>query len=169
MKNTTFAAAAALSLLAAGLAVSSIKTPGGVLGDAAAAPGDIDAPPQIAALLHRACYDCHSNRTRWPWYGRVAPVSWLVARDVAHGRRELNFSEWRTYYPQTRMRKLQWMERVVSERVMPPWDYRLMHRQARLSDAEQVALTQWIQSAIAEAQQSRAGGGAVAAGSSRSR
>lgn len=70
--------------------------------------------------------------------------------DVALGRRELNFSEWQTYYPQTRMRKLQWMARAVSEGAMPPWDYRLMHPQARLSGAERAALEQWIESEIAD-------------------
>ena len=111
--------------------------------------GDIAAPAQIEALLTRACYDCHSNQTRWPWYGRVAPVSWLVARDVALGRKELNFSEWRSYYPRTRRRKLQWMGRVLRERAMPPWSYRLMHPGARLTGAERAMLERWIEAAIA--------------------
>ena len=110
--------------------------------------GDMAAPAQIQALLTRACYDCHSNRTRWPWYSRIAPVSWLVARDVALGRKELNFSEWGTYYPQTRRRKLQWMGRALRERSMPPWDYRLMHPGARLTGAERALLDRWIESAI---------------------
>ena len=110
--------------------------------------GDIAAPAQIKALLTRACYDCHSNQTRWPWYSGVAPVSWLVARDVALGRKELNFSEWGSYYPQTRMRKLQWMGRVLRERAMPPWAYRLMHPGARLTDAERATLDRWIESEI---------------------
>ena len=110
--------------------------------------GDIAAPAQIQALLTRACYDCHSNQTRWPWYSRVAPVSWLVARDVALGRKELNFSEWSSYYPQTRRRKLQWMGRALRERAMPPWDYRLMHPGARLTGAERALLDRWIESAI---------------------
>jgi hypothetical protein len=110
--------------------------------------GDIGAPPQIEALLARACYDCHSNWTKWPWYSRVAPVSWLVARDVALGRKELNFSEWRSYYPQTRRRKLQWMGRVLRERSMPPWAYRLMHPGARLTGAERGMLDRWIDAEI---------------------
>ena len=110
--------------------------------------GDIGAPPQIEALLARACYDCHSNRTKWPWYSRVAPVSWLVARDVALGRKELNFSEWRSYYPQTRRRKLQWMGRVLRERSMPPWAYRLMHPGARLNGAERAMLDRWIDAGV---------------------
>jgi hypothetical protein len=108
----------------------------------------IAAPAQIQALLTRACYDCHSNQTRWPWYSRVAPVSWLVARDVALGRKELNFSEWGTYYPQTRRRKLQWMGRALRARSMPPWVYRLMHPGARLTGAERALLDRWIESAI---------------------
>ena len=48
----------------------------------------------VKRILERSCYDCHSNRTRWPWYSHVAPVSWLVARDVHEGREEINFSEW---------------------------------------------------------------------------
>jgi len=156
MKTTTFAAAAALSLLAAGLTASSIRSLINVPGKASIpAPDDFEAPRPIASLLHRACYDCHSNQTRWPWYSHVAPVSWLVAHDVAQGRRELNFSEWHTYYPQTRMRKLQWMERVLSERAMPPWGYRLMHPQARMSDAERAALTRWIESEMADAPSAR--------------
>jgi hypothetical protein len=110
--------------------------------------GDIGAPAQIEALLVRACYDCHSNRTRWPWYSRVAPMSWLIARDVALGRKELNFSEWGSYYPQTQRRKLQWMGRVLRERAMPPWSYRLMHPGARLTGAERAMLDRWIESTI---------------------
>ncbi len=110
------------------------------------ANGDIAVPAQIDALLTRACYDCHSNQTRWPWYSQVAPVSWLVAHDVTLGRKELNFSEWGSYYPQTRRRKLQWMGRVIREGSMPPWSYRLMHPRARLTGAERAMLDRWIES-----------------------
>ena len=112
------------------------------------ANGDIAAPAQINMLLTRACYDCHSNETRWPWYSRIPPVSWLIARDVSLGRRELNFSEWRSYYPQTRRRKLQWMGRALREGSMPPWTYRLMHPGARLTGAERAMIDQWIESGI---------------------
>lgn len=106
------------------------------------------APAQIETLLTRACYDCHSDQTRWPWYSRIAPVSWLVARDVALGRQQLNFSDWGSYYPQTRMRKLQWMGRVLRERSMPPWSYRLMHPEARLTGDQRAELLGWIESGI---------------------
>ena len=115
---------------------------------AASSESPLAAPEQIETLLTRACYDCHSNRTRWPWYSRIAPASWLVARDVALGRKELNFSEWGSYYPQTQTRKLQWMGRMLRERSMPPWSYRLMHPAARLGAEDRAMLERWVESGI---------------------
>jgi hypothetical protein len=111
--------------------------------------GAFPPPPAIAVTLKRSCYDCHSNETRWPWYSRLAPVSWLIVRDVTLGRKELNFSEWGSYYPATRRRKLEWIGRALQEERMPPWTYRLMHPGARLSEADQAALERWIESALA--------------------
>ncbi len=113
-----------------------------------ASRGAISAPPEIEAELKRACYDCHSNETRWPWYSRVAPLSWLLVRDVKRGRKELNFSEWGSYYPVTRRRKLEWIGRALREEKMPPWRYRLMHPGARLTTADRAALERWIESAL---------------------
>lgn len=112
------------------------------------AQGSLVAPLPIAATLRRACYDCHSNETRWPWYSRVAPVSWLIVRDVNLGRKEINFSEWSSYYPRTRRRKLEWMGRALHEEEMPPSSYRLMHPDARLTDADRAALLRWTESAL---------------------
>src|SRR5262249_6707315 len=111
--------------------------------------GDIVAPPEVKTLLRQACYDCHSNETRWPWYSYIAPMSWLVGGDVEGGRKQLNFSEWGSYYHTTRKRKLQWMERTLHEETMPPWTYRMLHLSARLSEQELAALEQWIESEIA--------------------
>ena len=58
---------------------------------------EIQAPDQVRSLLESSCYDCHSNQTVWPWYSHVAPVSWLVYRDVRKARDELNFSLWGEY------------------------------------------------------------------------
>ena len=110
--------------------------------------GDISAPPQIESTLRRACYDCHSNQTRWPWYSRVAPLSWMAAHDVALGRKEVNFSEWSSYYPATRTRKLQWIGRAIHEETMPQWWYRLMHPDARLTAADSFALERWAESQL---------------------
>src|SRR6185436_12929985 len=67
----------------------------------------LQAPAPVDAILRRACYDCHSNESRWPWYGYVAPVSWLVADDVKQGRKHLNFSDWNEYSAKKREHKLE--------------------------------------------------------------
>ena len=108
------------------------------------AKGDVSAPPGIEATLRRACYDCHSNETRWPWYTRVAPFSWLAAHDVELGRRQIDFSEWGEYYPATRKRKLRWMDRALRQEAMPPWSYRIFHSGARLTAEDRAALERWI-------------------------
>ena len=59
--------------------------------------GDIKAPDEVKNIFKKACYDCHSNETKWPWYSHVAPVSWIIEDDVSDGRRHLNFSEWENY------------------------------------------------------------------------
>lgn len=112
------------------------------------AQGALAAPPEIEATLRRACYDCHSNETRWPWYSRVAPFSWLIAHDVTLGRKEVNFSEWGSYYAVTRRRKLQWIGRALHEEKMPPLSYQLMHPSAHLTAADRAALERWIESTL---------------------
>jgi hypothetical protein len=80
-----------------------------------------------------ACFDCHSNQTIWPWYSSIAPVSWLVQRDVDEGREELNFSEW------GRSQEGGESAEAVSEGNMPPFSYTLMYPEARLSAADREA------------------------------
>ena len=91
--------------------------------------------PQTRELFHRACFDCHSNETVWPWYSNVAPVSWLLARDVNGGRSHLNFTEWDHAQKHAKDAAEQ-----VKEGEMPPWFYLPMHPAARLSNAEKQAL-----------------------------
>lgn len=87
--------------------------------------------PETAALARRACYDCHSHETTWPWYASVAPVSWRVTHHVNHGREYLNFSTW-----DRPNEDLDEVIEVLQEDEMPLKDYRLMHGEARLTDAE---------------------------------
>jgi hypothetical protein len=91
--------------------------------------------PGTAELFSRACFDCHSNQTVWPWYSHVAPVSWLLQRDVNGGRGHLNFTEWNR--PQKHAKDV---EEQIKEGEMPPWFYLPMHPAARLSDSEKQAL-----------------------------
>lgn len=105
--------------------------------------GDVGAPPAVAAVLRRACYDCHSNETVWPFYSAVAPVSWLLAHDVHEGRRELNFSTWSAERPARQRKRLEKTIAEVEEGEMPPWYYVLVHREARLDAEAQATLRAW--------------------------
>ena len=104
---------------------------------------DIDAPADVEAILRRSCYDCHSNETRWPWYSQVAPVSWLVARDVAEGRSHLNFSEWPVADFEARELELHEIEDEIVKGKMPLKIYLVMHRDARLTEQDRSVLAQW--------------------------
>ncbi len=101
----------------------------------------------MSDIINRSCADCHSNRTVWPWYSSVAPVSWLVVHDVNEGRGELNFSEWGTYTARRRDRKLTEICNEVREGDMPGAAYALMHPQAKLSPADVNTLCEWTQRA----------------------
>ncbi len=100
-------------------------------------------PATVAAVLDRSCRDCHSNETRWPWYSRVAPISWLVAGDVEEGRSHLNFSEWALLDNRRRARRLEEICEEITAGAMPDWKYVLMHPEARLSAEEIKAVCDW--------------------------
>lgn len=85
-------------------------------------------------LAVRACFDCHSNETEWPWYTNIAPISWAAQRDVDEGRELLNFSEW------NRRQEGEEAAETVREGSMPPWIYTLTHSDARLTDDEVATL-----------------------------
>ena len=100
----------------------------------------------VAAALRAACYDCHSHETVWPWYSRVAPVSWLIASDVNEGREHLNFSDWPAEAARA-AKKLDRINEVVDYREMPPKKYTLLHAAARLTEAQRKAVMDWTEAA----------------------
>ena len=100
-------------------------------------------PADVAATLRRACYDCHSNETRWPWYARLAPVSWAVVSDVNEGRERLNFSNWGAYHRLERADLLDESCGTARRGEMPLRAYTLTHREARLATADVEALCAW--------------------------
>jgi mono/diheme cytochrome c family protein len=104
------------------------------------------------ALAKQACFDCHSNETQWPAYASIAPVSWLVQRDVTEGRATLNFSEWQR--PQKEAKDA---SGEVLEREMPPAAYRLVHSHARLSDADRERLARGLQATLGQSVADTAG------------
>lgn len=93
-------------------------------------------PHEVAAVIGRACRDCHSNQTVWPWYSRVAPVSWLVARDVKEGRAKLNFSQWNIYSPEMTRIKMGEVCDEVKKGGMPPIYYLPLHPETKVAPAE---------------------------------
>jgi hypothetical protein len=94
-------------------------------------------------LAARACFDCHSNETRWPWYSRIAPLSWLVRNHVEEGREELNFSEWNRSFDGASE-----AAEAVSEGEMPLTSYVLVHPSARLSPDETQALVRGLTATV---------------------
>ena len=100
-------------------------------------------PPEIAALLHSACYDCHSDETRWPWYSHIAPMSFLIASDVRNGRERLNFSDWPHDLPARAAKRLERISEELGYHDMPPAKYTLLHADARLTPAQRQALIDW--------------------------
>lgn len=103
----------------------------------------ISVPDDVRMVLENSCNDCHSNLTVWPWYSRVAPVSWLVYRDVKKGRDALNFSEWGEYSDRRRNRKLEEIEEKVADKEMPLKLYVRLHPGAALSVADAETLIEW--------------------------
>ena len=105
----------------------------------------VEVEPAAATVLARACNDCHSNRTIWPWYSHVAPASWLVVSDVNRGRKALNFSQWGTYPPEAQQKHLSEISKEVTEGEMPAFSYTLIHQSAKLSKADKDAVCRWTQ------------------------
>ena len=106
-------------------------------------------PADAAAVLNRACRDCHSNETTWPWYSGVAPVSWLVIDHVRSGRRHFNYSEWTGYESEKARKILHGICEEPRDGSMPIGSYLLVHREARLSEADVRALCNWTESIVA--------------------
>lgn len=104
---------------------------------------DIPTTPGVKSILKKACYDCHSNETVWPWYGKVAPVSWLVTKDVVQGREELNYSEWDRYSNKEKIELIRESWEEVAEKEMPPWIYIKMHPGSVITPEDEAVLREW--------------------------
>ncbi|MDP2274751.1 MAG: heme-binding domain-containing protein [Archangium sp.] len=105
--------------------------------------GEIQAPAEVMSLLKRSCYDCHSNETKWPWYSQVAPVSWLVTKDVNDGRKHLNFSVWQGSEEGRKLKKFKEIAEEVGDGEMPMAIYLPLHPEAKLTPAETTLLVEW--------------------------
>jgi hypothetical protein len=100
-------------------------------------------PEPVMSTVRRACFGCHSNETRWPWYSALPVASQLIERDVNDGRGQINFSQWAQYNPFDRADMLDKICELASKRKMPPLPYRMLHSEARLSAANVAELCAW--------------------------
>ncbi|MFB3826308.1 MAG: heme-binding domain-containing protein [Bryobacteraceae bacterium] len=130
---------AALQFLPAPSMVNPPGNPAGALG------AHLPVPPHVARILDRSCMDCHGNRTRWPWYSRVAPASWVVASDVNNARAVLNFSEWD---PDLGPGLLAAACVAVQSGNMPKQAYVLLHPEARLSPEDRRQFCAWTKTVV---------------------
>lgn len=101
------------------------------------------APAHIQPILERACYDCHSSRTKLPWYSNISPVSWWLKDHINEAREELSFSEFNSYAPKKAAHKMEEVCEMVEKREMPLREYTWTHQEARLTDAERQTLCTW--------------------------
>jgi hypothetical protein len=102
--------------------------------------------PQVVRTIERSCQNCHSEKTEWPWYSYVAPMSWMIENDVQRGRSHMNLSRWNGYNPEEQQEILSKMSVLVRNREMPLPRYLLLHPEAKLSDADVAYLYQWARS-----------------------
>lgn len=108
---------------------------------------EIATPPEVERILERSCYDCHSFESRWPWYAYVAPASWYVTRHVNHAREHMNFSTWNRYDAEKRADHMEEIGEEVGDGKMPLKSYLLLHRDARLSEADRATIERWVRTA----------------------
>ncbi|HYL63832.1 MAG TPA: heme-binding domain-containing protein [Candidatus Methylomirabilis sp.] len=102
-------------------------------------------PPEVSAILQRSCQDCHTNRTTWPWYSHVAPVSWVVVSDVNGARQHMNLDEWGAYDLEKKQSRLTKICEELKSGDMPDSKYTLIHRGARLTDQQRSTLCDWAE------------------------
>ena len=130
--------------------------------DAVQLPASI--PAGVRAVVAADCVDCHSSTARAPVYGRFAPVSWLLERDIVQARAHLNFSAWDSYDADKRQELLAEIAQQAKTGHMPPEQYRVVHRGARLQEGDVAALLGWVHAAQASEEDAGAGASMAAAG-----
>ena len=101
--------------------------------------------PQVQQILQRSCRDCHSNKTVWPLYSNLSPISWLIVDDVEQGRKDLNLSEWATYDQRRKEKKLQQMCDLVTDGAMPLSSYTPLHPGSKLTAEDVKTLCAWTE------------------------
>ncbi|HZM12657.1 MAG TPA: heme-binding domain-containing protein [Bacteroidales bacterium] len=107
--------------------------------------GVFSMPDSVKVILQNACYDCHSDNTRYPWYVNIQPAGWWMAGHISDAKGDLNFSEFGGYEQRRQISKLEGVAAVIEEDIMPLRSYKMMHKSARLSSDEKNLLINWAQ------------------------
>ena len=98
----------------------------------------------VKAIFRNACYDCHSDNTRYPWYSSIQPGAWYMSSHISNGRKELNFNRFGEYSVRRQASKLKAIANSINDKSMPVWSYTLVHRDAVLSEDQVKILSKWI-------------------------
>lgn len=101
-------------------------------------------PGEVQSILKKACYDCHSNNTRYPWYAHVQPFRLLLDRHVKKGKEELNFSEYGAYSRKRQFNKLKSIGESIEKETMPLKSYRVIHADSKLTETEKAVVLKWV-------------------------
>ncbi len=102
-------------------------------------------PANVQSILQNVCYDCHSNNTDYPWYSNIQPIAWMMARHISNGKEKLNFSDFGSNTTRKQISKLKEISNEIKGGEMPITSYKLMHKNAGLSQNEKDLLMNWIQ------------------------
>ena len=123
---------------------------------AARGPQHIEAlypmPDSVRAIMRFACYDCHSDSTRYPWYNNIQPVTWWLNSHVSEAKEELNFSQFGTYEKTKQIKKLQKTVKLVDKGKMPLDSYLWIHKDAKLSQEQIKMIDDWANQTISHIQ-----------------
>lgn len=101
-------------------------------------------PAKVETILKTSCYDCHSNKTNYPWYSKIQPIRMLMDGHIKEGRENLNFSEWGSYSSRKQGNKLDRISKQVKSGEMPLFSYTLIHRDAILTTIQKEELIRWV-------------------------
>jgi hypothetical protein len=102
------------------------------------------ANPAVLEIVARSCQNCHSEKTEWPWYSYVTPMSWMIAKDVKDARSHMNLTNWQNYSPEERFEMLSEIMPLVRNKIMPPSRYLALHPEAKLSARDIEVLVEWV-------------------------
>jgi hypothetical protein len=104
----------------------------------------VEVPKTIQAILKSSCYDCHSNKTEYPWYSRIQPGGWWMASHIEKGKSELNFNEFGSYSKRRQQSKLKSIANTIEDETMPLSSYTLIHKDAKLNKENKKILMNWV-------------------------